>query len=452
MRKKIMTNLIKSLPFIGRKYRVMLKKAKITTTGEILEHGICRTSRGNLANELGISERLISKWVNLADLLRVKGIGKRYLKLLDKIGIGNLNKLSKQDPDNILQKIDSLDQEDLQKIKRKPSKKTIRRWIEESRKTGKIVQNLSDDLDILEVDIGRKIFLVHDMALDLIGSKEWETIINWGNEIKNKCFFEIIQLGEQINELREGIDKQKKSDITERFSKNKKIKELKESILKEIKRPSDLKKIEAYLLNAIKKQPPKTPVENAKILDLEKKVYYNFFLFFTSDFLILIGRSGLSMERKDEYTLDEEAIQEKLKHINSSMPLSYHFLKRSAGEIKKQSLLDVIKLMKYTDQVNSMFAKLMPHTEKIEINKLFNRTYTLYKKIMREVSCKFYLFYTIYGVENRLKNLIKNVNKKNWQTYTKRKLKFLIFPKKKDIIIINQLSSYNLMKNLYRRL
>jgi len=134
------------------------------------------------------------------------------------------------------------------------------------------------------------------------------------------------------------------------------------------------------------------------------------------------------------------------------MPLSYHFLKRSAGEIKKQSLLDVIKLMKYTDQVNSMFAKLMLHTEKIEINKLFNRTYTLYKKIMREVSCKFYLFYTIYGVENRLKNLIKNVNKKNWQTYTKRKLKFLIFPKKKDIIIINQLSSYNLMKNLYRRL
>ncbi len=450
-----MANLIKSLPFVGRKYGVMLKKAKITTTGEILERGICRTSRGNLANELGISERLISKWVNLADLLRVKGIGKKYLKLLDKIGIGNLNKLSKQYPDNILQKINSLDQEDFKKIKRKPSKKTIIRWIEESRKTRKIVQNLSDDLGILEVDSGRKIFLVHGMTLDLIGSKEWETIINWGNEIKNKCFFEIIQLGEQINELREGIDKQKKSDITEvfeRFSKNKKIEELKESILKEIKRPSDFKKIEAYLLNAIKKQPPKTPVENAKILDLEKKIYYNFFLFFTSDFLILIGRSGLSMERKDEYSLDKEAIQEKLKHINSSMPLSYHFLKRSVDEIKKQSLLDVIELMKCTDQVNSMFAKLMPHTKKIEINKLFNRTYILYKKIMREVSCKFYLFYTIYGVENRLKNLIKNVNKKNWQMYTKRKLKFLIFPKKKDIIIINQLSSYNLMKNLYRRL
>jgi len=395
MRKKIMANLIKSLPFIGRKYRVMLKKAKITTTGEILEHGICRTSRGNLANELGISERLIFKWVNLADLLRVKGIGKRYLKLLDKIGIGNLNKLSKQDSDNILQKINSLDQEDLKKIKRKPSKKTIRRWIEESRKTRKIVQNLSDDISVLGSNSREKVFTSRNFILDLIWSEEWENLMVLGERIKAGSVFDITKLKLELEEIeKKGIEKKNiQKEILKAFENN----EYKDAVIKQFPETnrSEITKIIESGLAILKKEKKQLDYEYPIISEIKNSLNNNLFLYVLGNFIILAAQFPLDLKNKEQlnesivYHLSPE-VKEQIKKQIISEKAEFEInqvkkrLKKIQLEISKlpRSETLIIKSEKYLKELNDMLinVKINSQIHKFKADKLIIRIYRQYKK------------------------------------------------------------------------
>ena len=398
MRKKIMANLIKSLPFIGRKYRVMLKKAKITTTGEILEHGICRTSRGNLANELGISERLIFKWVNLADLLRVKGIGKRYLKLLDKIGIGNLNKLSKQDSDNILQKINSLDQEDLKKIKRKPSKKTIRRWIEESRKTRKIVQNLSDDISVLGSNSREKVFTSRNFILDLIWSEEWENLMVLGERIKAGSVFDITKLKLELEEIeKKGIEKKNiQKEILKAFENN----EYKDAVIKQFPETnrSEITKIIESGLAILKKEKKQLDYEYPIISEIKNSLNNNLFLYVLGNFIILAAQFPLDLKNKEQlnesivYHLSPE-VKEQIKKQIISEKAEFEInqvkkrLKKIQLEISKlpRSETLIIKSEKYLKELNDMLinVKINSQIHKFKADKLIIRIYRQYKKVLQ---------------------------------------------------------------------
>ena len=49
-----------------------------------------KTRIARLAKQTGISESVILKWVNMADLFRVKGIGKQYSELLEKAGVAGV--------------------------------------------------------------------------------------------------------------------------------------------------------------------------------------------------------------------------------------------------------------------------------------------------------------------------------------------------------------------------
>lgn len=447
-----MANLIKSLPFVGKKYRVMLKKAKITTTGEILERGICRTSRENLANELGISERLISKWVNLADLLRVKGIGKRYLKLLDKIGIGNLNKLSKQGPDNILQKIDSLDQEDLKKIKRKPSLKTIRRWIEESRKTRKIVQNLSDDLDILEVDSKLRIFSLHEIILNLIRSREWESLMNVGLRIKSGSVFNILNLKFELEEQKEKAREDEKLNIRWAHIEKNVLKQLKNEkirkrVLEQIRdkemRLRFMKLVEDKLKNQewSKKRQIYGPVA---LFDFEEKLKDDLFLYFSSNFTILIAKLHLALEEKKPSEIVGKETYTKLKPKKLDMN---KLLVEEIGEnLRKIKIyismlprrIRIIEMEKCSVRLCNLIVKLKKlslENRNLKINKLITEAYELYQTVL--LNCLFWLYSLISD---------KRPVKKRW----KKDLKKLgiNFPENRDILRKDDFD-YLLIKKIY---
>lgn len=393
-----MANLIKSLPFVGRKYGVMLKKAKITTTGEILERGICRTSRENLANKLGISERLISKWVNLADLLRVKGIGKKYLKLLDKIGIGNLNKLSKQDPDNILQKINSLDEEDLKKIKRKPSKKTIRRWIEESRKTRKIVQNLSDDISVLGSNSREKVFTSRNFILDLIWSEEWENLMVLGERIKAGSVFDITKLKLELGEIeKKGIKKKNiQKEILKAFENN----EYKDAVIKQFPETnrSEITKIIESGLAILKKEKKQLDYEYPIISEIKNSLNNNLFLYVLGNFIILAAQFPLDLKNKEQlnesivYHLSPE-VKEQIKKQIISEKAEFEInqvkkrLKKIQLEISKlpRSETLIIKSEKYLKELNDMLinVKINSQIHKFKADKLIIRIYRQYKKVLQ---------------------------------------------------------------------
>ena len=70
-----------------------MEKAKIQTVRGLLKRGGTAKGRKELAEKTGISESVILKWVNMADLFRVKGIGKQYAELLEKAGVDTVKEL-----------------------------------------------------------------------------------------------------------------------------------------------------------------------------------------------------------------------------------------------------------------------------------------------------------------------------------------------------------------------
>ena len=66
---------IEEIEGIGPTYAQKLIEAGIKTTDDLLEAGTTPKERETLAEKTGISGTLILEWVNLADLMRIKGVG-----------------------------------------------------------------------------------------------------------------------------------------------------------------------------------------------------------------------------------------------------------------------------------------------------------------------------------------------------------------------------------------
>lgn len=458
-----MTNLIKTLPFIGRKYKKLLRKAKITTTEEILRLGVCRTSRLNLSNRLGISERLISKWVNQTDLLRVKGIGKKHLKLLNKIGVDNLNKLSKQDPDSILQKINSLDPEDLKKIKRKPSKKITKKWIEESRKTKKFVQNLSDDIDILEAledDGGQRVFSLYEMILDLINSEEWECLMNVGLRIKRDSVFNVLDLKFELEEQKEKVEEYKKLNIKRtRLEKNifklLKNESIRQQVLEQISDRKTRLKIMEFIEDKLKNQEwskrGQIGYESATLFDFKEKLKEDMFLYFLSNFIILIAKFHLALEEKKMKVSEivDKELYTKLKL--KKMDINKLSIDREIEEVEKKlrkikiyiSMLPrqmrIIEMDNYSVRICDLIIKLKKlssENKNIKINKLITEAYKLYQTIL--LNSLFWLYSHVSD---------KKPTKKRWKKDLE-KLSINI-PENSDILRKDDFD-YFLIKKIYK--
>jgi predicted flap endonuclease-1-like 5' DNA nuclease len=72
---------------IGDVYAKKLEDAGIRTTEALLEKGSTPKGRKDLAEETGISGKLILEWVNHVDLFRIKGVGEEYSDLLEEAGV-----------------------------------------------------------------------------------------------------------------------------------------------------------------------------------------------------------------------------------------------------------------------------------------------------------------------------------------------------------------------------
>jgi predicted flap endonuclease-1-like 5' DNA nuclease len=72
---------------IGPVYAKKLNENKIYTTTDLLEAGATPAKRKDLAQKTEISEPLLLRWINMADLFRIKGVGEEYSDLLEATGV-----------------------------------------------------------------------------------------------------------------------------------------------------------------------------------------------------------------------------------------------------------------------------------------------------------------------------------------------------------------------------
>lgn len=116
---------------IGEVYEVKLKEAGINSVELLLEASALKKSRNELAKKIGVTEKLILKWANHADLIRIKGIGGDYANLIEAAGVDTVPELAKRKPDNLLAKM--LEVNEAQKIvKKMPTQKQVEDWVKQA--------------------------------------------------------------------------------------------------------------------------------------------------------------------------------------------------------------------------------------------------------------------------------------------------------------------------------
>lgn len=90
---------------IGDVYARKLDAVNIRTVGALLNKGCTKKGRQELAAATGFDEGTILKWVNIADLFRVKGIGGEYSQLLEKAGVDTVKELRNRNAENLRAKM-----------------------------------------------------------------------------------------------------------------------------------------------------------------------------------------------------------------------------------------------------------------------------------------------------------------------------------------------------------
>ena len=114
---------------IGEGYAAKLMDAGIRTTDDLLSKAGARKGRAELAEATGISEKHILRWVNHADLMRIKGIGAQYAELLEAAGVDTVKELRHRNAANLTAAMEAKNEE--KKLARTtPAESMVSRWIE----------------------------------------------------------------------------------------------------------------------------------------------------------------------------------------------------------------------------------------------------------------------------------------------------------------------------------
>lgn len=90
---------------VGPAYAEKLEAAGIVKAEQLLEKCACPKGRKAVAEETGITEKLVLKWCNHADLFRVKGVGPQFAELLEAAGVDTVKELAHRNAENLAAKM-----------------------------------------------------------------------------------------------------------------------------------------------------------------------------------------------------------------------------------------------------------------------------------------------------------------------------------------------------------
>lgn len=117
---------------IGPSYAEKLHAVGLKSTDDLLEKGSTSKGRDELEKATGISGKLILRWVNMADLFRIKGVGEEYSDLLEAAGVDTVVELSHRNAENLHAKMVALNEEK-KLVRAVPSAGQVEKWIEHAK-------------------------------------------------------------------------------------------------------------------------------------------------------------------------------------------------------------------------------------------------------------------------------------------------------------------------------
>ena len=117
---------------IGEIYAEKLIAAGVETAEILLEKCAAPAGRKALAEQTGISEKLILKWTNHADLFRINGVGPQFAELLEAAGVDTVKEFRHRVAANLKAKMDEVNEEK-HLCGRVPSEVEIQKMIDQAK-------------------------------------------------------------------------------------------------------------------------------------------------------------------------------------------------------------------------------------------------------------------------------------------------------------------------------
>jgi len=117
---------------IGPAKKESLAKADITTTDDLLKACSSKEGRASTAATTGLSESELLKFANMADLMRIKGVGEEYSELLEAAGVDTVKELRNRRADNLTAKMAEVN-EAKKLVRSLPAEKIVQGWIDHAK-------------------------------------------------------------------------------------------------------------------------------------------------------------------------------------------------------------------------------------------------------------------------------------------------------------------------------
>lgn len=122
----------RALEGIGPVYAKKLNENNIYTSTDLLETGATPEGRKQLSQKTDISGQALLRWINMADLFRIKGVDEEYADLLEASGVDTVVELSKRIPENLHAKMLQVNAEK-NLVPKPPALSEVNQWVQEAK-------------------------------------------------------------------------------------------------------------------------------------------------------------------------------------------------------------------------------------------------------------------------------------------------------------------------------
>ncbi len=131
---------IEDIEGIGPAYSEKLAGAGIKDTNAFLNLCAGRQGRKEVAGKADISEKHLLKWANLADLMRISGIGPQYSELLEAAGVDTVKELRNRNAVNLANRMKEV-QREKRLTRTAPGVSTVSRWIAQAKQLDPVISH-----------------------------------------------------------------------------------------------------------------------------------------------------------------------------------------------------------------------------------------------------------------------------------------------------------------------
>ena len=129
---------LKYIAGIGDAYRQKLLEAGIMNVDGLLEKGSTPQGRKEIAGTTGVSDKLVLRWVNMADLYRVHGIGQEYAELLEAAGVDTVPELAQRVPATLLEMMVAANAQ-RKMVRRLPPLSQVESWVAQAKDLPRVI-------------------------------------------------------------------------------------------------------------------------------------------------------------------------------------------------------------------------------------------------------------------------------------------------------------------------